>query len=181
MTATVDHNHLPIYRVVRRGWPDPIDATFSQGPKVDNRWNSADFPALYCCCTEEVAGAIVKDIFRITGATLADLQETAYPQLVEIHWQGEPVDMIAETTIVGAGFSPDYPDGVHHSQTRVAAIGWHAAGASGVLCRSASMARLGFKRWVGDHAAWSELAIYTENCPTKPIVLNRRDDLSWLW
>jgi hypothetical protein len=43
MTATVNHNHLPIYRVVRRGWPDPIDTTFSQGPKVDNRWNTVDF------------------------------------------------------------------------------------------------------------------------------------------
>ena len=34
--------------------------------------------------------------------------------------------------------------------------------------------------WSGDHAAWSELAIYAANCATKPIVLNRRDDLEWL-
>jgi len=122
----------------------------------------------------------VKDIFRITGATIADLLETAYPQLVEIHWRGTPVDMTAESAIVLAGFSPDYPARVNHSQTRIVAIGWHAGGASGVLCRSASMARLGFNGWNGDHAAWSELAIYTENCTAKPIMLNRRDDLGWL-
>jgi RES domain-containing protein len=180
MKATVNHNHLPIYRVVRRGWPDPIDTAFSQSPKVDNRWNTVDFPALYCCCSEAVASAIVKDIFRITGATLADLLETAYPQLIEIQWQGEPVDMIAESAIVLAGFSPDYPDGANHSKTQIVAISWHAFGASGVLCRSASMARLGFNGWSGDHAAWSELAIYTENCATKPNVLNRRNDLGWL-
>jgi hypothetical protein len=180
MTATVHHTHSPIFRVVRRGWPDPIDATFSQSPKVDNRWNTVDFPALYCCCSETLASSIVKDIFRITGATLTDLLETAYPQLVEIQWQGEPVDMTAESSIVLAGFSPDYPDRANHSQTRIVAIAWHAGGASGVLCRSASMARLGFSGWNDDHAAWSELAIYTTNCSTKPIVLNRRDDLDWL-
>lgn len=180
MTATVSHNHLPIYRVVRRAWLDPIDTAFSQRPNVDNRWNTVDFPALYCCCSETVASAIVKDIFRITGATLADLLETAYPQLVEIQWQGQPIDMTAESTIVLAGFLPDYPSGANHSQTRFVAISWHAVGASGVLSRSASMARLGFNGWRGDHAAWSELAIFTDNSATKPVVISRRYDLGWL-
>src|ERR1700728_4297012 len=100
MTATINNNHLPIYRVVRRSWPDPIDTTFSQGPTANNRWNTVDFPALYCCCSEAVASAIVKDVFRITGDTLPDVIEAAYPQLVEIQWQGEPVDMTAESAIV---------------------------------------------------------------------------------
>lgn len=139
MTATVNHNHLPIYRVVRRGWPDPIDATFSQSPKVDNRWNTVDFPALYCCCSEAVASAIVKDVFRLTGASLTDLLEAAYPQLVEIDWGGEPIDMTAEAIIVSVGFAADYPVGTDHIQTRTLAAQWHAAGASGVLCRSASL------------------------------------------
>jgi hypothetical protein len=156
------------------------DTTFSQGPKADNRWNTVDFLALYCCCSEAVASAIVKDIFRITGANLADLLETAYPQLAEIQWQGEAVDMTAESAIVLAGFSRDYPNGANHDETQTVAIIWHADGASGVLSRSASMAHLGFNAWRGDHAAWSELAIFTANSPTKPVLISRRDDLGWL-
>jgi RES domain-containing protein len=180
MNGTLRHDHVPIYRVVRRSWVNPIDTSFSQRPGTNNRWNTTDFPALYCCCSEAVARSIVRDIFRITGSSLADLLETAYPQLVEIQWEGEPVDMTGESAILLAGFSPKYPNGVDHSQTQSVAISWHSARASGVLCRSASMAHLGFTGWSGDHAAWSELAIYTENCPTGPIVLNRRDDLDWL-
>ena len=62
MTATVVHNHVPIFRVVRRGWPDPADAKFSQLSRVDNRWNTPGFPALYCCCSETVARAIMREI-----------------------------------------------------------------------------------------------------------------------
>jgi len=37
MTGTIVHARVPIFRVVRRDWIDPIDATFSQHPHVNNR------------------------------------------------------------------------------------------------------------------------------------------------
>jgi hypothetical protein len=180
MTATVVHEHVPIFRVVRRGWPDAADTRFSQFSHVNNRWNTPRFPALYCCCSETVARAIVRDIFRFAGVDLADLQETAQPQLVEIHWSGEPIDMVSEAAIAAAGFSRDYPMGSRHSETQRIATKWHEDGAAGVLCRSASLARVGYNDWTGDHALWSELAIYTDNSTIGPSVLKRRDDLSWL-
>jgi len=100
MIGTVVHDHLPIFRVAPRGWADPLDTTFSQRPHVSNRWNTPAFPALYCRCSEFVARAIVRDIFRLTGVDLADLQEAAQPQLVELHWTGKPIDMISENAIV---------------------------------------------------------------------------------
>jgi hypothetical protein len=57
---------------------------------------------------------------------MADLQETAYPQLIEVHWVGQPVDMITEETIISAGFSREYPTGAMHAETRRAAIEWLA-------------------------------------------------------
>ena len=177
---TLVHDHLTMYRVVRRDWANPVDATFSQHSDRDNRWNTPDFPALYCCCSESVARAIVRDIFRVTGADLSDLQDAARPQLVEIHWTGDPVDMITARGLVAAGFSEDYPTGSDHSQTREVARRWHYGGAAGILCRSASLARLGFRNWIGDHPPWSELAIYAENAPVRPSVQKRRDDLDWL-
>src|SRR5271163_163838 len=104
MTPTIVHDHIPIFRVIRRDWADPLDPTFSQRSHVNNRWNTARFPALYCCCSDAVARAIVRHIFRLTGVDIADLQEAVQPQLVEILWTGEPVDMITETAIVAAGF-----------------------------------------------------------------------------
>ena len=180
MTSTIAHEHVPIYRVVRRDWRDPVDAGFSQLPHVNNRWNNSDFPALYCCCSEAVARAVVRDIFRVTGVDLADLQDAAQPQLTEIHWSGELVDMITETAIVAAGFPPDYPLRSEHSETQLAAILWHQERSEGVLSRSTSLARLGFTDWAGDHPRWSELAIYTDNSLLRPSLLKRRDDLDWL-
>jgi RES domain-containing protein len=180
MNGTLRHDHVPIYRVVRRSWADPIDASFSRRPGTNNRWNTREFPALYCCCSGEVAKAVANDVFRVTGSTLADLQEGAYPQLVEIQWQSDPVDMTVEVAIVAAGFPRDYPIGVEYAQTQGAAVKWHAAGATGVVCRSASMSRLGFTDWRGDHAKWGEIAIYPDNCGSKPALLQRRSDLDWL-
>jgi hypothetical protein len=152
----------------------------SQLSHVNNRWNTPSFPALYCCCSEIVARAIVRDIFRYAAVDLADLQETAQPQLVEIQWSGEPIVMVSEAAIAAAGFSLDYPIGSHHTETQGMATKWHRDGAAGVLCRSASLARLGYIDWTGDHARWSELAIYTDNSTMRPSVMKRRDDLTWL-
>jgi hypothetical protein len=140
----------------------------------------ARFPALYCCCSEAVVRAIVRDIFRVAGVDVADLQEGAQPQLVEIDWTGEPIDMITGAAILDAGFTADYPIHSDHLQTQHAATKWHEAGAPGVLCRSASLARFGFSDWTGHHARWSELTVYTDNSSPRPSLLRRRDDLDWL-
>lgn len=166
--------------MIRRAWPDSLDISYSQRSNVRNRWNTPEFPALYCCCSETVARAVVKDIFRLTRVVLEDLQDTAQPQLAEILWEGEVIDMITAAGLASAGFPSDYPTGSNHSQTQRAATEWHKAGAAGVLCRSASMRRLGFSVWSGNHQLWSELAIYTQNTSTRPSLLNRRDDLAWL-
>lgn len=178
MTGTILHDHKPIFRVVRREWADPLDATYSQ--TVDNRWNTARFPALYCCCSQTVARAIVRNVFRLTGADLADLQETRQPQLIEIDWSGEPIDMISESAILTAGFAADYPRHSSHAETQVSADQWHTAGAPGVLCRSHSRSRFGFSDWSGHHAAWSELAIFTDTSPVRPSLLRRHADMEWL-
>jgi hypothetical protein len=149
MTSAIQHAHVPIYRVVRKGWPNPLDTTFSQRANADNRWNTPEFPALYCCCSEAVARAITVDRFRIAGVDLEDLQEDVRPQLVEIHWTGEAIDMFTESGIVSAGFPADYPAATERKETRRSAVQWHAMGADSVLCRSASVARLADARWGG--------------------------------
>jgi hypothetical protein len=42
------------------------------------------------------------------------------------------------------------------------------------------VAQLAFTKWIGEHADWIELAIYTPNCPLRPSTLSRSDDLEWL-
>ena len=88
--------------------------------------------------------------------------------------------MITDAAIAAAGFSRDYPNRSGHAETQRIAIKWHNDGAAGVLCRSASLARFGYRDWTGEHPRWSELAIYTDNSPVRPSVLKRRNDLSWL-
>ena len=57
------HRHRPVYRVVRADWEDPLDASFSRR-RPDRRWNTADFGALYCCCSEAVARAVAQASFE---------------------------------------------------------------------------------------------------------------------
>ncbi len=173
------HTHLPLYRVVRRSWSDPLNVSHSQ-TRVDNRWNTADFPALYCCCSTRVARAVVLDVFRFTGVEMSELQLAARPQLIEISWRGDVIDMVSEMGIAGAGFPADYPLGVSKERTRLAAIDWHAAGENGVVARSASLGRLGFSGWNLPHDGWGELAIFPQNSESRPRLLRRRDDLDWL-
>lgn len=90
---TVAHKHMPLYRVIRRGWADPLDTSYSQRASADNRWNTPDFPALYSSCSERVARAVARDVFRSAAIELADLQGAMLPELVEIAWAGEVVDV----------------------------------------------------------------------------------------
>jgi hypothetical protein len=174
-----DHDHTPVHRVVQAGWSDPLDASFSQRT-ADRRWNTEDFPTLYCCCSVEVARAVALDVFRSAGIELEDLQPAAQPQIAEIAWRGEVVDMVTEDGVSAAGFPLDYPRRTDRNATRSTAERWHAAGAEGVCARSASLARRGFSAWRGDHRRYGELAIYVQNASVRPVLRRRRRDNRWL-
>ncbi len=178
MPRYVAHSHTPIFRVVRAGWPDPLDASFSRKAR-DNRWNDESFPALYCCCSEPVARGVTVDILRFAGVEASELLPSARPRLIEIAWSGEVVDVASAEGVAEAGFEAHYPEDSDKVATRKQAVAWHAAKAEGVVCRSASLHRLGLRVWAGDHAHWSELALFVGNVMTAPRVTGSRDDLSW--
>lgn len=173
------HRHVPVYRVVRARWDDPLDASYSRAAP-DRRWNTADFPALYCCCSIGVARAVALDVFRTAGVEIEDLQPDVRPQLVEIEWRGSVVDVASIGGVEAAGLAADYPRGSDRAATRAAAERWHADGAQGVCARSASLQRLGVSDWSGDHRRYAELALFVENGKSPPVLLRRRDDAGWL-
>lgn len=175
----VPHRHQPLYRVVRRGWQDPLDSSHGQR-RSDNRWNTPEFPALYTCCSEIVARAVALDVFRIYSLVLEDLPPSTRPELVELGWQGEVVDVASVEGIAGAGFPAAYPEGASRTETQQSARGWHEAGREGVVCRSASLARMGFSAWPGSHEPWGELAIFVQNVRHHPRLIRRRADDRWL-
>ncbi len=166
------HNHEPIYRVVRANWRDPLDATFSQN-SVDNRWNTKTFSALYCCCSEPVMIAVAEDILGYAGVDLSDLQPDYLPHKVEISWSGNVVDVITEEGITAIGFPSQYPANVDKSQTRILSEEWFATDKEGVVGRSASLMRKGFTKWAGQHEQWSEVAIFTSNTAIPPTMISR--------
>jgi RES domain-containing protein len=173
------HDRRQIYRVVRAGWETPLDTTFSQ-QAADSRWNTAKFPALYCCCSVHVARAVARDLFRYAGVEPADLQPAYRPRLIEVDWTGQLVDMASNRGIEAAGFPPSYPAGVDKSRTREAAVSWHEEGSEGVVCRSASLWRLGMRDWKEPRHRWSELAIFVDAARDEPRQTGQRDDLEWL-
>lgn len=173
------HEHVPVHRVVRAAWRDPLDASFSQR-KADRRWNTEDFPALYCCCSVAVARAVALDIFRTAGVDLEDLQPDVRPEIAEIGWRGDVVDMVTDDGVKAAGFPTDYPSGMSRAATRSSAEQWHAAGAEGVCARSASLERRGFSNWHGDHRRFGELAIFVRNTSVGPVLQQRQRHQDWL-
>jgi len=174
----VDHTHQPVYRVVRRGWKNPLDASNSQ-TRRDNRWNTPQFPALYCCCSEWVARAVTLDVFRLAGIVLEDLQSAYRPELVEVSWSGRVADVASADGIAAAGFSREYPTGANRAQTQSLAVACHEAGVEGIVCRSASLARMGFAAWEGTHERWGEVAIFRANSKQAPVLGARRKNLNW--
>lgn len=173
------HRHVPVFRVVRARWDDPLDASYSRAAP-DRRWNTAAFPALYCCCSVGVARAVALDVFRAAGVEIDDLQPDVRPQLVEIEWGGSVVDVASAEGVEAAGFAVEYPRGSDTAATRAAAERWHAGGAEGVCARSASLQRLGIADWSGDHRRFAELALFVGDGATPPVLLRRRDDTGWL-
>ncbi len=173
------HSHPGVYRVIRRQWRDPLDASLSQR-KTDNRWNTPEFPALYCCCSLRVARAVALDLLRRAGIVLEDLRPEVQPALAEIRWSGRVVDVASAEGVAAAGFDSRYPEGVTIADTQAKATDWHAARLQGVVCRSASMARQGLDRWVGDHRRWGKLAIFVRNARRKPVLIRRVEGAGWL-
>lgn len=176
----VAHSH-DVVRVVRAGWEEPLDATFSRSAP-QSRWNTEAFSALYCCCSEAVARAVARDRWRLAGVEqAAELQPAYRPQLVQLSWSGEVVDVSSQEGLAANGLPASYPGGVDKRTTRERAAGWFDAGvAAGVVCRSASLYRLGLTRWEGAHERWSEIAIWVDRAGRKPEVIVRRRDLDWL-
>lgn len=168
-----------LYRVVRRGWANPLDTSFSR-TAADQRWNSEGFEALYCCGSEPVARAVTLDVFRMAGVVLADLRTEARPQLVEIGWSGPVVDVSTGPGVLSAGFLSGYPASVPKNRTRAAAKRWHSRRAEGVCCRSASLGRMGKTSWKGDHRAWCELALWPGNWVHAAQLLRRPSSDRWL-
>lgn len=168
------HNHEPVIRVIRKNWGDPLDASFRQN-NTDNRWNTGDFPALYCCCSEDVAVAVAEDVFANAGVNLSDLQPEYSPQGARISWTGDVVDIITAKGIEGVGLPIGYPVGVDTSQTRNLAEKWARDGSEGVVSRSASMMKKGFFNWNGDHEPWGELAVFVTMAKTPPNLQSREN------
>jgi RES domain-containing protein len=171
-TISIQHTHEPVLRVIRAGWANPLDASFSQ-TNATNRWNTNRFPALYCCCSESVAIAVAEDVLGYAGLNVSDLQPDYRPQKVEISWSGNVVDVISEEGIKAIGFPSNYPNGVNKLQTRALAEEWFESENEGVVCRSASLSAKGLTKWSGKHEQWSELAIYTSKAKVAPKFLSR--------
>lgn len=175
---TENHTHVPVYRVTRAGWADPLDATFSQ-KRDTNRWNTAEFPALYCCCSIAVARAVTRDLYVDAAIDLEDLQPAARPTLSEIEWRGKVVDVASSEGLQAAGLPRSNPAELEVRLTQPLAAVWHSARVEGVLCRSASLARLGFVDFSGDHQRWGELAIFVANS-APPSLASRLAGQDWL-
>jgi RES domain-containing protein len=173
------HTHSPVLRVVRRGWQDPLDASYSQRVS-DNRWNTSRFPALYCCCSLPVAQAVARTRLARIGAEIDELSPEYLPALAEVAWVGDVVDVASEDGIRDAGFPPAYPEGAGVRETQAAAEVWHDQGREGVVCRSFSLWARGVRRWAGSHEPWGEVAIFVRNARTVPALVRRHDELSWL-
>ncbi len=173
------HDHGPVYRVVRRGHRNALDASFSQTSN-NNRWNTRAFPVLYCCCGIRVARAIVRDLFRFAGVENAELRAGWRPKLVAIEWSGHVVDAASGEGIADARLPAEYPRGADRAKTRALAFRWHASGCEGVVARSASLSKLGVRRFLGDHAEWSELAIFVDVAKHPPALAKSQPKGNWL-
>ena len=173
------HEHVPLYRVARAGWADPLDTDHSR--LASNRWNSrGGHRVLYTACSLAVARCIVADVFALGAFGVEDLQPEYFPVLAEVNWAGEAVDLASPTGLVEAGFPLDYPDRIEHHHTQPFAAAWFTLGAEGVLCRSASVFRINHRGWVGPHENWAELAIFVENAKETPVLVRVRPDDEWL-
>lgn len=173
------HTHVPVHRVVRASWPDPLDTTHSRD---GGRWNPAQaYQVLYTACSPAVARAIAWERLGTAGVEPEDLTPGALPQLVEIGWTGKVVDVVSPAGIAAAGLAPDYARDAGREITQPRAAAWFEAGREGVVCRSATLARAGQDRWPEPHEPWGELAIFVENARRVPRLGRRIEGTEFLY
>jgi hypothetical protein len=115
----------------------------------------------------------------MAGVVLEDLKSEYLPQLVELSWAGRVADVASARGLAAAGLPPEYPERVGKEQTRSLATACHEAVAEGIMCRSASLARMGFSAWTGPHERWGEVAIFTGDSRRAPALVRRGEDLDW--
>ncbi len=179
MPVLIQHEHEPLYRVVRAGWQEPLDTSY--GRARGGRWNApGSYDVLYTACSRRVARFVALDIFRMAAVTLEDLMPATRPALAEIAWQGPVVDAMSEHGLEVAGLPLHYPRAIGHETTQALARHWHDDGNEGVACRSASVARAGLEEWTEPHEPWSELAIFIANAGMQPALLRLDQRLDWL-
>lgn len=175
----IRHEHVPLYRVARAGWADPLDTSFSQ--RKSNRWNvEGGHRVLYTCCSVAVAQCIVRDIFAFGALAMEDLRLEYRPVLAELRWRGLVVDLTSPEGLEAAGFPISYPEGIEHRHTQPFSEAWFILGAEGIVCRSASVFRLQHEGWRGRHETWSELAIFVDNAIEKPRLIKTYTEPGWL-
>jgi RES domain-containing protein len=173
------HAHVPVHRVVRASWPNPLDTSFSRD---GGRWNPPQtYEVLYAACSRAVARAIAWERLRTAGVVPEDLMPDALPQLVEIDWSGEVVDVVSAAGVAAAGFASDYPRNVGWELTQPRAAAWFDAGREGVVCRSATLSRAGQDRWPEPHDPWGELALFVKNARQAPRVRVRIEGTEFLY
>ncbi|MGH2358923.1 MAG: RES family NAD+ phosphorylase [bacterium] len=173
----VSHDHVPLFQVLRAGHGQPLEASHSR--RSPGRWNTVAFPALYACCSESAARAVTQDRLNVAAVNLEELQPEARPQLFELDWSGEVVDVVSAEGVQAVGLSAAYPADTDRSQTQSLAAQWHDARREGVLCRSASLWRLGFMDWSGDHARWGEVTVFVGIASSPVSLRGQRHDLDW--
>lgn len=155
----------PLLRVVRAA-ADPLEGR--PGPH-GGRWSPRhEYPVLYTSADEFVSRAFVVELLRRSNLVIEDLADDVRPVIAKIAWSGEGVDVATSAGVAAAGLPATYPDGVDHSRTQPLAREWRQAGEQSVVCRSASLRRLGFSAWGGDHERWSEVAIFTDRAIVVP-------------
>lgn len=174
----VRHDHVPLYRVARAGWSDPVDATFST--VHGGRWSPrGGFPILYTCCSKNTARAVLAHVLRVTSLEIDDLNPEIRPVLVEVEWSGDVVDMCSVEGVMECGFRIAYPAGYTHEHTQQFGTVWHSLGAEGVVCRSESVFQNRHHGWLGDHREWSEVAIFVGNAQRRPRLVALDPEFDW--
>jgi hypothetical protein len=123
---------------------------------------------------------VARDRLRLAAVEVEDLQPAARPQLSELEWSGRVVDVDSADGIEAAGFAPGYPQGVPHEETQPRAQEWFGRRREGIVCRGASLSRLGFSDWSGPHERWGELAVFVDTAARAVTLRRTRSDLDWL-
>jgi RES domain-containing protein len=173
----VAHDHR-LYRLVRARHADALDTSYSR--HSGGRWNPEDaFPVLYTACSIMVARGLARDLFASGLIEPEDLMPGEQPELVEIAWLGSVVDVASAAGVAAAGFAANYPHGVGHAVTQPKGLSWYDDGHEGAVCRSASLARLGFGDWSGRCTDFAETAIFADVCTVKPRQVQRRRFVDW--